>query len=507
MSGRTLRPHASIGVVAQLAPTLGEREARAVDLLARRLQAESPHLAAVSFLGPGVRCGAVPGPGLFFEDHSGLEFSVPKVPDPFEHRIRLLAGDGDVLLTGSRHVGFEEYCRDRLDLGTPEVLEVAVAAMPLRPLAVRAAEDPAVIAKLARVAADAGALTLFPYLGNGNAWRLASQVAQRAGVTVHVAAAPPNLTLRANDKLWFSRCVRELLGSAALPPGHGAYGAAALTAQVRALARRHGKVVVKVPGSASGSGNVTIDSRDVADLPLRAARDRLLAALRARGWIGGYPLLVSVWECAATGSPSVQTWIPRPEEGAPLIEGIFDQQLQAEHREFVGAEPSRLPGGLCERLAHEALMLASLLQSLGYFGRCSFDALVIGDDPCWAGVRWVDCNARWGGVSLPLSAVNRLTGDWSRHGLVIVQQSQAHASLAFDEMLSRLAPFLYRPGRGQGVVLSAPTTEGSAGVLDLTALGATQEAARTLASDALASLQGGGPRRAHERARRTAHDG
>jgi len=60
--------------------------------------------------------------------------------------------------------------------------------------------------------------------------------------------------------------------------------------------------------------------------------------------------------------------------------------------------------------ASEALTLASPLQSLGYIGRASFDALLVGASPEQATIHWIECNARWGGVSIPMTAARRLLG-------------------------------------------------------------------------------------------------
>ena len=484
-----LGPHATIVVPEREQPALDAGQVRAVRRLAETLRARDRPLSDNVFERMNVRSGAADGPAVFVEDHSAIALSGQGIPLAFEHRIRLLAGTGDTVLVSHRHRAFEAYCRDVVGLASPDTLVVPVRDDGALGVTARAASDPRVLAGLARRAGEAGGLTVFPYLASGDAWRLASGIAERAGVVVHVAAAPPALTARANDKTWFSECVGALLGPRALIAGASAFGAAALAARLRALARRHPRVVVKVPASASGTGNVTIDSHALRGLPLREIRDRTLAALRARGWGNGYPVLVSVWECAAVASPSVQAWIPLAEEGAPRIEGVFDQLLQGPRGEFVGARPSRLGRRLQDRLRLEALLLASLLQHLGYFGRVSFDALITRPGPGRSGVHWVDCNARWGGVSLPLTLANRLTGDGLRGGLVVVQHARPGTGpMAFDTLLTGIEPALYRPGRPGGVVLTNPGCEERDGLVDFVALAPTQRSARRIADAVVATV-------------------
>ena len=122
-------------------------------------------------------------------------------------------------------------------------------------------------------------------------------------------------------------------------------------------------------------------------------------------------------------SPSVQLWIPGRDAGAPVVEAIFDQSLRSLEGEFVGAVPSGLPEAWQLRLATEAALLGCLLQELGYFGRCSLDAVLVGEDLASCALHWVECNARWGGTSIPLTLVNRLVGDARRAPFVIVQQT------------------------------------------------------------------------------------
>jgi hypothetical protein len=102
--------------------------------------------------------------------------------------------------------------------------------------------------------------------------------------------------------------------------------------------------------------------------------------------------------------------------------------------------------------------LALLFQELGYVGRCSFDAVLAGADLDSAAVHWVDANGRWGGVSIALTAANRLTGDWQRRPFVIVQRSGLRMPpRALPAALDAMAPLAFRAGEGRtGAVVLAP---------------------------------------------------
>ncbi|MGH9010559.1 MAG: hypothetical protein ACRDYF_12045 [Acidimicrobiia bacterium] len=266
----------------------------------------------------------------------------------------------------------------------------------------------------------------------------------------------PALAARFNDKSWFSRRVTEILGPDAIPETGWAADAFELTAALSILAKRHRRLVVKVPDSAGGVGNVVLDSAVVAGLD----HDRLLAHLweqtgrAGRGW--SFPLLVGAWDDPVVDSPSVQLWVPQKGDGLPVVEGVFSQALKGARGAFVGAAPTWLPCDWKQRLADEAVRPALLFQELGYVGRCSFDAVLAGDDLESAAVHWVDANGRWGGVSIALTAANRLVGDWQRRPFVIVQRSRLHMPprpfrAVLDDIGPRLLFFRGTPPNPRGL--------------------------------------------------------
>jgi hypothetical protein len=416
--------------------------------LAARLIADEPGLIANDTLDPRTGSGIADGPALFFEDHSEIALGSHA---PLEYRSRLLAGDGDVVaIGGRRHPEFEAYCRDVLGLGDPAV--VAPAGLPHLPLTQRCARDSELMGRLCDLARRAGRFGLVPYLGSESAWRLASAIAAQSGEPVWVAAPGPRLSRRVNDKLWFSERVTEVLGRQALSYTYSVYGPEALARRIALLVRSHKSVCIKVPDGAGGAGNLIIEARRVTGMPLRPLWQCLLERLRDLGWRDRYPLLVGIWESPVVASPSVQLWIPHSTTGPPNVEGVFEQIV--EEGQFVGASSSTLPAAARQRIAEEAVYIACLFQELGYFGRCSLDAVLLES----GALLWIECNARWGGVSIPMTLVNRLLGDWQDRSFAIVHRFGLRLrTKGFAEVMAHLRDRLFRPGGApKGVVCLTP---------------------------------------------------
>ncbi len=450
---------ASLPVVEQISAPIGAIAQRKILRLAARLRADEPALCDTEAFGPGVTSGMGDGPALVYEDHG----EIPLVPasdfSVLQYRALFLARDGDVLaLGGPRSPAFETYCREHLKLGRVEVLTPAIQSAGRRSLMPqRCLSDREVFDRVCAKASDHGGLTLLPYLGTGGAWALAAAIARRTRTPVHVAAPPPRLTRRVNDKLWFAHQVTNLLGPRSLPPTFSAFGPAALTGRVAALARRYERIAIKLPDSAGSAGNLALESSAIRRLKVNGLRGRLLDLLRGLGWADTYPLMVEVWDCPVVASPSVQIWIPHPEDGAPIIEGIFEQVTEGAKGEFVGAIPATLSGRWRDRFAEEASMLARLFQVLGYFGRCSLDSVLAGSSLDTAELHWIQCNGRWGGLSIPMTLANRLVGTWMKLPVAVVQRTEVKGKRgALEGALARLGKRLYRPGASGGVVLLSP---------------------------------------------------
>lgn len=485
------RDRSTLPIVPHVSFAIGAEERRTLARLAARIRAGEPALADTRPFDGGVEPGLGPWPSLFIEDHSAIALFEEAGDRAYAYRSLLLAGDGDQVVIGTaRSPAFEAYCRETLALGSAEVLSPRASAAG-RSLAMRCAGDPDLLEAAAANARRAGGLNLVPYMGTGGIWVLAAALAMRAGAKVRVSAPPPRLTRRVNDKLWFARRVVEVLGGRALPPAHAVFGPAALAGRVAALARRYACVGVKLTQSASSAGNIVLDAAGLERLSLAALRDRLVELLRRTGWKGAYPVMVTAWEQPVVASPSVQVWIP---EGPadPVIEAIVDQAVIGIAGEFVGAQPTALPAPWRRRLADEAGRLCLLFQELGYFGRCSFDAILVGEDEARAELHWVECNGRWGGVSIPMTLANRLVGDWRRRPFVISQRSDLKGPRReLSAVLTMLGDDLYAAGlRSTGAILLSPGAIEQGTGFQLLVLGESVAGARAQAERVAARLAG-----------------
>jgi hypothetical protein len=501
---RVWRVRSSLPIVEQVRVEVDAAEQRRIAALADELRSGDPALPADGW-GGAVRRGVGDGPALIFEDHGEIPLFTAAAPSPLEYRSLLLAEDGDVFAFGGQRVpDFETYARETLRLGEVDVLvrpagaagnsgpSSAPATAGSLPDALR--RDPATLARLVRRAREAGSLTVIPYLSTPAAWRLAAAIGEGAGsgVDVCVLAPPPGLAARVNDKSWFARRVVEVLGPDAIPETGWAADAFELTATLQVLAKRHRRLVVKLPDSAGGVGNVVLDGEAVAGLD----HDALLAHVwertgrRGRGW--AFPLLAGAWDDPVVDSPSVQLWVPPIEDGLPVVEGVFSQMLKGARGTFVGAVPTWLPPEWQQRLAGEGVRLARLFQELGYVGRCSFDAVLTGAGLESAAIHWVDANGRWGGVSIALTAANRLVGDWQRRPFVIVQRSGLRMPpRPLPAALEAIDPLAFRAGEGRtGAVVLAPCrlVEGSG--MNLMVLAGDVAAAEAGAAEVKARLLG-----------------
>ena len=453
-----MRPSAAITVIEQIPIALDEGERKRITDIGRRLLAAEPTLNATAAFGSLVTPGLGPWPAVVIEDHSAIALFEESGDWAHSYRSLLLAADGDIVLIGVPRIeAFEDYCRDFLNLGRIRILCPRSVERP-RPLAQRACEDDALIAQLAERTRDEGGLNLITYMGAGHVWKLAGRIAAGSHRPVRVAAPPPRLTRRVNDKSWFTDRLVDVLGPRAAPPATTAYSLSRLASQVSSFARRYPSVAVKLPDSASSSGNLVFDSRTLRQSPLRKVGETLRERLASIGWGGGFPLIVTAWEQPVLASPSAQLWIPDPDDGPPIVEGIFDQTVTGETAAFSGATPSALPPLWQKRAATEAVKLATLFQALGYFGRCSFDSILVGQEGKPAELHWVECNGRWGGVSIPMTLTNRLAGDWTRLPPVIIAvEDLSGRGCPMQEIISRFGDELYRHGtHPNGLVILSP---------------------------------------------------
>jgi hypothetical protein len=484
--GATPQPGPRLPIVPHLRANVGEAEREDIERLAERLLADEPTLGATFAFGPKVSAGFGPWPCFLLEDHSAISLFERAGDLSYSYRALLLAGDGDLVAIGvARSPGFEAYCRDLLGLGKSDVLSPRPANRQT-PLTVRCANDGRMLQRIADSARQSGGLNVIPYMGTGNVWVLAGKISDLSGVAVHVAAPPPRLTQRVNDKLWFAAQVAELFGPQAVPSSHAAFGLAALAGRTATLAKTHAAVAIKVTDSASSAGNIVLDSTEVQAYSLKDLRRKLHRLLRRVGWRGRLPLMATAWESPIVASPSVQLWIAGRETGEIAIEGIFDQFVTGKTRVFRGAAPTSLAPHWQQRIADQAAKLGLLFQNLGYFGRCSFDAILVGPSEAAAQLHWIECNGRWGGTSIPMTLANRLVGDWRHRPFVVIERDDlVRPGQDIGAFLDQIHGELFVPGKQQtGAVLLSPSRIESGTGFEIMVLGdslrSAQEQAKRL---------------------------
>ena len=213
-------------IVEQIPVSLSdEARARAARVAREFLQAD-PRLSSTSAFGAGVRAALDSGACLFIEDHHGIRLFERLGNLAYMYRALLLARPGDLVAIGlPRNRAFERYCAETLGLGEVEILEPAPRDN-ADSLAARCTRDAHVIERLAALSRQHDGLNIVPYMGTGGVWALAGVVSECSGASVRVAAPPPGLARRVNDKIWFSHCVDRLIGTRAIPAADSASGSA-----------------------------------------------------------------------------------------------------------------------------------------------------------------------------------------------------------------------------------------------------------------------------------------
>jgi hypothetical protein len=409
-------------VQSHLAILTPEQEERAL-FVANTIRENDTSLHKVWPTNDNVAGGWAPGPTLYLEDHRVVDLVSESSAQTYEYRMLGLAGDNDIyLISGAPNLVFEAYLRDDIGLGSPLIINLETELKSLgKSLANACRTNDDAMRSLVAVARHNQGINIAAFQTTGDVWLLALELAKRSGESVRVIGPLPALSKRANDKLWFADLVRRLLGSDALPVTYRSYSIAAVTAQIRRLSRLSNRIVLKLPSSAGGLGNTTIESALVRNKSLKQIYALIVRRLTELGWRTGQALLVGIWDDHVTASPSVQIWIPSLNDGFPTIEGVFEQIVIGSAGAFVGARSARLPKDITGQLTTEALLLARTMQYLGYFGRLSLDTVLIEKPDVKPAIHWIEANARWGGVSIPMTLGNKIT-DGAKHCPILIIQ-------------------------------------------------------------------------------------
>lgn len=451
-----------------------------------RLLADEPALASMGF-GPFVAQGIGVGPAVLIGDASEIGLMRSARNSYLDHRMAHLAKSGDIILLHARDIQFETYLRTHRGMGAVTVLAADAASN--SSIAEHALNTPRLLQKLITIAQFNKGLTLTAYLTTGTIWHLAQVIGEAAGCVVHVNGPSPRVSKRANDKLWFAGITRTIIGNEAVPPTMAAYGPKAAVAKVMQLGKQGERVIVKVPDSAGSAGNIRLDQDTITRHSADHIQAMLLDRLHGTGWHDDYPILVGVWDANVTFSPSVQLFIPLIEEGPPVVQAVFEQQVFGASAAFVGAAKSTLPDELQQTLGHQAIEIAQVLQRLGYFGRCSFDAVICGDNP--GKIHWIECNGRWGGVSIPLAVLSTICAGQLPDGIVIIQEQLPGEPISTQDAIARLGDLLYRGSAvSKGVVLMSPPINVLGPTANLVAFAPSPKEAVDLGAHAMGLLKG-----------------
>lgn len=473
-------------------PHLNSSESRRIVTLARSLDAESRFLHERAYFEPFARRGLGSGAMTVIGDAREIPLLAEHGSGGLEYRLSTLARTGDIVVMGTgRNPAFEDYREQILGFGPVDYLETRQSVVDnLFPTAVGCLKDADTYAELLLRVRARQSTTLLPHITTGTIWTLARKLGRDSGLQMQVAGPLPSLSRLANNKLWFSKVAHELLGPKAVPVEVPVHGAAALTSRVRSLSQHNNKLVIKVPDSAGSVGNFVISCAGIRNMNTTETHRSLVELLAPVDGNLHFPLMVQVWENQVLTSPSVQIWIPEPQDGPPIIEGLYEQVISGPQGTFSGAGQAELPPRLDEQLAHEGLMLARVFQELGYFGRCSFDSVISGEDFASATLLWIECNARWGGVSVPMTLLNTLFRDREIPQFVIHHApggaTARHQS--FSEGIGKVSDLLWSPERASGVIFLTPSGFEAGENLHFISLESTVERARQQAELTISRL-------------------
>lgn len=457
-------------------------ERRELRKLALRIAQDDPGLGQAP--GTAVASGSPDLPGLVIHDMSAGRLCDATTINLNEYRGLWLARERDTtVLSAPRSAGFERHVTESLGLPDPTV--VSLESISDGRLAAATAATPRLMAQLSAIASSAGGLVVHPYQATADVWKLAREIHRQSGLPVRVSGPPAAVADRVNDKVWFVQRVGELLGERAVPPTKAASNLRELVVVARQLAAGSESIVAKLPWSSGGEGVLVLPSQLVSALPPRDLAAAFELLLSRAGWQHAFPLQVGAWERPVLSTPSIQLWIPHSGQGPPRVQGIFEQRIAEMDPGFAGAKTSTLPDDIERGLSAEAVWIATLFQELGYFGQCSFDSILVGEALDGCAIHWIECNGRWGGTSIPMALMDRLTGEAGRMPFQVSIRRDLEGPLRHvDEAYDRLGDLLFHHGAREGALLLSPTAFERGIGFDVVAFASDRTATDALMSEA-----------------------
>jgi hypothetical protein len=468
--------------------TLTSREQSRCEEVAEDLQRAHPALVPEDALRPFMCEHLEDGPTLHLDDLSGIVlFDETRRIHFQQERGRLRAGAGDLMASCAFTPGYEDYCHDRLALGSVEWL------IPKEPgdahqIAAACWQDVDVRQALMKAGRENDLRYLHPHLGTRPVWELAGLISKFCGRTLQVIAPPPALTEWVNNKLHIASLAEKMFGAHAIPRSMRVSNLAKAAEYIRDLIEECSVITIKLPHSVGGGGILQIDAADCTGLSLAEIHEHLQQRFEGLNWDGECELLIGIWETQVCRAPSAQLWIPPEADGAPIVEGLFDQEFDGEAQgAFVGTRPADLPQDLAQEITNKCWQLGRVFQRCGYVGRCSFDTMIVGESEESAQLKFLECNGRWGAASLPMTLMNRLFGDW-RNLPFAVRDVNADGldRLKFNELVSALEYDLYDAGTGRGsLILINPARMQARSSITVLAVGESQSYAAELLNEYL----------------------
>lgn len=415
-----------IPVVSRFQPTISRLQLQRIEGLARLVLREFPNLRTDQDTFHQFLVDDAMGDEPVFHLDDFSEIPVIGTDDNslvLQQRARLRAFDGDYVATSKPiEAGFVDYCERQLGLGkvnwlfagkahdvnSPEPGKIQQSVNNGRLLAIECWKIREVRNDLIRAIRQNGLRYIHPHVSTLHVWELARLLQSATRRPLSVIGPVPAMARWANNKIEFTRIVRRLLGDEFVPHTESAWNFATLGQAVARLSPTNSKLGIKFPYGTGGRGNFLIDTDQIRGRTLAETREFLKLLLSEHRWPRTGRVLIDVWEQDVISSPSVQVWIPPGCDYQPVIEGLFQQSVVGEKGSFAGSCVLELPTVLQQQIVDSSFLLATLFQKLGYVGRCSFDLILIGENIGNCRFEFIECNARWGGTSIPMTLMNRL---------------------------------------------------------------------------------------------------